>query len=543
MMRRILATPALVVITIIASAWATQPALGCAVSARTDTVHVAPPTGVPDTDRASILAALARVSARGTVQFAPGTYVVGKLIAVTTPGVTLLGDPTGTILRGCEPADLSSRLPGAPPATPSELADCNVLGLAGDRQSVRQFTFENAWHGLILGCCWSERMAGRTAGGHRIEGNVFRNSSNGIRLIGDGAEPAVIRNNRFVNLFHAVVVNGMTAQILDNDISVPEPGRVPLLGHPSFALAIFEGAPPPDWRDETRDLHCTNNIIAGNRITGHPDAIVLTLVRPGGSCRHNTIRDNTIEVRRVGFTPPSDVVAVRTKGDSTIVGVPLLLANLVIDSGPRGVVEDNVVEGNRIVGAEGVGIEMYRATRNRIVDNNITGIRRRDPFPGNTLGSLPEWREGNGSGIWVSRGSNENQIAGNTFEEIAAHAVVLEGHSNRVELRRAGDSVRDLGIANRVSRPETPAADTEVATSILLPARSARRVPSPSQRSGPRTRHQPGWSTSTAAPCASACRSLSGASPGPRSSFSRPGASEAWTRGRRCSLASPLSHR
>jgi hypothetical protein len=58
-----------------------------------DTVLVAPPTGQKGADWASILAALARVSPGGTVQFAPGTYVVGKLIAVTTPGVTLLGDP------------------------------------------------------------------------------------------------------------------------------------------------------------------------------------------------------------------------------------------------------------------------------------------------------------------------------------------------------------------------------------------------------------------------------------------------------------------
>jgi hypothetical protein len=66
-----------------------------------------------------------------------------------------------------------------------------------------------------------------------------------------------------------------------------------------------------------------------------------------------------------------------------------------------------------------------------------------------------DWRTANGSGIWVSRGSDENELMGNTFQDIAAHAIVLEGDRNRVEIRRAGDTVRDVGNDNRVSEPVT----------------------------------------------------------------------------------------
>lgn len=69
-----------------------------------DTIHVAPPTGEREADRASILAALERVEADGTFQFAPGTYLVGEVVPLETPRVTLLGHPDGTTLRGNDPA-------------------------------------------------------------------------------------------------------------------------------------------------------------------------------------------------------------------------------------------------------------------------------------------------------------------------------------------------------------------------------------------------------------------------------------------------------
>jgi hypothetical protein len=61
--------------------------------------------------------------------------------------------------------------------------------------------------------------------------------------------------------------------------------------------------------------------------------------------------------------------------------------------------------------------------------------------------------EGNGSGVWVSRGSTHNQIAASTFADLAASAAVLEGDNNHVATRSASDVVRDLGVGNRVTGP------------------------------------------------------------------------------------------
>lgn len=122
-----------------------------------------------------------------------------------------------------------------------------------------------------------------------MESNTFRTSSNGIRTMGQWTEPAVIRNNDFVNTFHAVVVHGSTVHMLANSISAPQPVHVPTAGHPGGAVTISA----TDLNAEL-SLDCSGNVIADNRIEGHPDAIAIALFRPGTSCRDNAIRDNTI---------------------------------------------------------------------------------------------------------------------------------------------------------------------------------------------------------------------------------------------------------
>jgi pimeloyl-ACP methyl ester carboxylesterase len=107
-----------------------------------EVVHVAPPTGDRDTDRSSILAALEQVEPGGTIQFAPGTYLLGGFIPVSVSGVTLLGHPSGTTLLGCDPAM-------APPPDPR--VRCNTLALIGSRQVVRNLTFEYMSWGLTVG--------------------------------------------------------------------------------------------------------------------------------------------------------------------------------------------------------------------------------------------------------------------------------------------------------------------------------------------------------------------------------------------------------
>lgn len=443
-----------------------------------DTVHVAPPTGVRDADRANILAALAQVPPGGSVQFAPGTYVVGRMIRVSRPRVTLHGHPEGTTLRGCNPDEFVSR--------DFAIEHCNGLELAGERQSVRNLTFEYAFYALALGCCFSDRVAYRGHGGHLVEGNTFRNSSSGVRVMGDWSEPAVIRNNRFINNWHSVAIDGRTAHVLDNDISAPEPEQVPFTGVPSDAVRM--SPPPPFYGDEEAYIRtCTHNVVAGNRIDGITDGIHIAVAEPGTSCRHNVIRDNTIAVRRTRSHSPEGFT-LSDEGDSTFIGVPLALLNYAEAfrragltwtgygsgwsrsaqpgsagaPGRESAIEDNLIEGNRIIGAEGTGMEILHSARNRIVNNTITRVTRRDPFPGNVFDRRPivevplGWGEANGSGIWISPGSEENEIVGNTFADIAAHAIVVEGDGNVVEIRSAADAVHDLRADNQVRGPDGP---------------------------------------------------------------------------------------
>jgi hypothetical protein len=211
-----------------------------------DTVHVARPTGVRDADRASILAALARVRPGGTVQFAAGMYVVGRLIPVSSPRLTLLGHAKGTTLRGCDPAQYETMERAAVAAfrvseraqSWSALSSCGMLELTGGHVTVRNFTFEYSRLGLLVGCCHREEVLPPSDGGYRIEGNTFRNTGNSIRAILQSSEPTVIRDNRFVDVYHVLSANVSHVHVLNNSISVPAPERVPGMGHPGFAIGL-----------------------------------------------------------------------------------------------------------------------------------------------------------------------------------------------------------------------------------------------------------------------------------------------------------------
>jgi parallel beta-helix repeat protein len=373
---------------------------------RQDTIHVSSPTGEQEADRASILAALERARPGNVVQFGPGTYLVGPLIPIATRQLTMLGHANGTTLRGCEPAsyeqverdrqaardDLQARL--------LIMNRCGVFEMTGGHGTVRGLTFEHTWMGLALG--WQGIEDRVTDGGYLVENNVFRNSGNGVRGGNFSSTPTVIRGNRFSNVFHALSADG-TFHVLDNDISVPEPDRIALPQGSGFAIGISAAE---------------DCVIEGNRIEGHPSGIFL-YGSPGRASRRNVIRDNAI----------------------TGTGFPLgLWADQ--ENAEAIQIEDNLIEGNRITGGVGVGIALNRASGNRILDNTISGITVGDPSLG----------EANGAGLWLSPASDGNEIAANIFEDIAASAVVLEGDSNRVELRSADDAVRDLGTGNRVTR-------------------------------------------------------------------------------------------
>jgi hypothetical protein len=417
-----------------------------------DTVHVALPTGERDIDRASILNAIGEVRPGGTILFAPGTYLVGELIPVETPRITLLGHPRGTVLRACDPEEYDEMELAVASASADDEAwaavtRCGMFMFTGGRVTVRGFTFEYTRLGLLLGCCHRGGVMVPTDGGYRIEDNTFQNLGNGIRAMLDSPVRSVIRNNRFINVFHALSAPQVShLRFVDNDMSVPDPRNVPAMGYPSFAVAINALGSAAS---------CEHNLVAGNRIEGHPIGIKI-VTAPGSTCRYNVIRDNTIIASRVPL-PASRIYDfephITNEEDSTFFGVPLQLVNGVSPRGQSGVLEDNLIEGNRVIGAQGLAIYVWQASHNRIADNTITGVVALDPFPGNVLGfPYPESPASNGSAIWISARSDENEIIGNTFSAIASHSIVLEGDRNVVEMRGASDSVRDLGSGNQVRR-------------------------------------------------------------------------------------------
>lgn len=121
---------------------------------------------------------------------------------------------------------------------------------------------------------------------------------------------------------------------------------------------------------------------------------------------------------------------------------PLFVWNVL---GEAKLTAHNLIQGNSVVGAEGVGLVIMRSSHTRVVSNTFEGVAS-SPH-GAWLGA------GNGSGVWVSPGSSDNRILANSFASVESYAVVLEGDHNHVATTSASHSVLDLGADNRVSGP------------------------------------------------------------------------------------------
>jgi parallel beta-helix repeat protein len=416
-----------------------------------DTVRVATPTGVRDADRSSVLAALQEVQPGGTVQFAPGTYLMGgEIIRVTVPRITLLGHPEGTTLRGCDPGEF-------PWEDVTEFGNnCNAIELAAGQQTVRN----SHLRARVLGT--PRRVLLGRAGNARGRRRAPHRGQHLPELLERGARAwLLVRADRHPeqSVPQQLALRRDLRQARSTCSTTTFPCR-------SRRRCSYSGSP---WTASTSlgrfDLHesvegvgrtCENNVVAGNRIDGVTEGIMVTANEPGIICRNNVIRDNTIAVRRAHPPTMPGFIPVHDEADSTVVGVPLALRGVAGES----TLEDNLIEGNIIVGAEGLGIEVRNASRNRIVNNTVTRVVRREPFPGNAFTALPilggapdAWRDANGSAIWLSLGSEENEVIDNSFGDVAACAVYLSGNRNVVETRTASDAVCDLGTGNQVRGP------------------------------------------------------------------------------------------
>jgi parallel beta-helix repeat protein len=378
-------------------------------------VQVAPPTGIHTTDRANLLAAFAQVQFGGTVQFAQGMYVIGSqvpddydFLPLTVQGVTLLGHPAGTTLRGCDPNNM-------------DWGACLGIALLGGQQSVRNLTFSDMEAPLALGDPW---VPGTPApGGHLVDGNTFRNSQVGIYSAGRWQQPVTIRENSLINLQWGFVFRDGPNHFLDNQVSVPQPELIPFDGVPFIGLWMqsntFEPGP------------CNHNVIAGNSIEGgYVWGIYLSVWGSGTACNHNEIRDNIIRNDRVGL--------------SRAIGIALSNAG-----GVTGSVEHNRVEGNQIFGMAGAGIVIDGARRNRFVGNTIGEVARGEPFPGPEVITV---------GMAVL--GDENEILDNLFadpgsfqHDLGHFSAILWGNQNQVRTIAASDMILDLGSGNTITGP------------------------------------------------------------------------------------------
>jgi len=275
-------------------------------------------------------------------------------LALRASDVTLVGDPSGTVLRGCTDEELASM------GEEAYLGSCAGIGLMGGRQQVRALTFE----------------------GFNALGKPFRST------------------------YHAVAILGRNVHVLNNDVAAPEPEQVPY-GWPSIAIGL---RPSPG-------VPCTGNRIEGNTIEGHTDAVALATAPPDGPgavCEGNTVRDNTVRVHALvypAFVGPA-------LAGQPLYGVPIRLLNLqqAIAAGtvnfpaPPGAppwpaefaqaaVRDNVIEGNRITGAIGVAIELIHASGNRVTGNVIEGTEKISPEALERMAATPPF--GIGPGFWL----------------------------------------------------------------------------------------------------------------------------------------------
>lgn len=423
--------------------------VACATKDSAD-ITVPAPTGVMEQDRAAVQSVFDSVRPGQTVEFAAGRYLLGAGVRLKVPDVTIRGHPNGTVLRGCDPEAFTV----TEAKMLSVVMNCAGFYIEAERLTVRGLTFEYMWHGIVIGAYpASEEEAAKTqgvlppisVGGQRIEGNTFRATPNGMRVLGIGDSVSVIRDNDFIDNFHAIGIYGPPVHFVGNRIRVDHPLGVPTSKVPGSAILV-----------SAQDTDCRGHIVADNSVEGHPGAIYVLVTR-GRVCRGVRVRNNTVRVARVAL-PADGWTIPRSSTDTTLVGAPITVSRSddvypgVAQDAPAGILEDIVVEGNTIHGGDGIGI-VVNANRTRIADNRISDIRRRDPFPGiNWDVSLVTWAKGNGSGIWLALAARENEVSGNVFTRVVGPAITVEGSANRVSLRAPHDTVADLGRANLVQR-------------------------------------------------------------------------------------------
>ena len=400
-------------------------------------VEVPVPTGERMSDREAVTAAIQAAGPGEVVEFGAGTYLIGsEAFLVGTPGIALRGHPDGTTLVGCTEDERA--------AMPIEeyWERCNGFVLAGEAQRVTGLRFEGFSDALSIRHPSAVDLPERDvpyAGGQVIEGNVFQDvTSFSIRLDADSV--VLVRDNVFRNTWHALATGGRNIHFVDNDIAVPEPDRVSN-GYPGGAIGIR-----PD-----RNGVCESIVVEGNRVEGHTEGVMIALFpqdAAGSSCSDIVVRNNEISMRPVHFPfadPRPGFEDAEDRGGKLAIAPAILVRNVqpLVGAGvlewpafwipeggwpaelADGRIHDITVEGNRITGAVGIGIELVDVEDVRVLDNEI------EVRPAATPAEIEGLRLGGngGPGVWIELG---------LLETVNGTAVWVSEGSEGVEIRYPG---------------------------------------------------------------------------------------------------------
>lgn len=352
-----------------------------------DVLAVAPPTGTPATDVASIEAAVAAATPGSVIQFAAGTYAIEATtqIVVSVPGVTLRGDDDdGTTILGV--------------SQPSDFLQGHFL-LDGGHQTVRDLNFDGFGTALTIGA------PGTPLGGNRVEDCTFRQGNAGLEFVGFSDDVTRIEDNKFINLTVAFVIFGKTVHFVENTITAPDPAST-VFGQPFFTGAIvpevFSGINISE-----------NNVIKKNTVTGIADGFIMFGVFPGTLSRNNVIRENTFR----------DQLIFSGGDNATIVW-------LISDGGTM---EENFIKKNKLRGSEGIGIVLEGASGNHIVDNKFQDLPgEKIPFSA-AFGALP------GTGVFLNELTSLNHVKDNDFDDVLNPIVDL-GTDNDIDDNEVEDN-------------------------------------------------------------------------------------------------------
>jgi hypothetical protein len=258
------------------------------------TIFVAQPTGNDSIDRNLILTALNKANKGDTIQFAEGDYLIGNKIQIDANSITLRGNSAGTVISGCKSENFTEHL--------YAILNCGGFELIGQNLTIENFTFEYAWHGLMIGCCLptdiDELESGSNIkesqfGGHIIQRNIFRFNSTGIRVIGINPRTVVIRDNVFQDNFHGLTLNSSNVSVKGNRFYTSNPEKIPIDGAIDNAIGILPFATmfPSDNQPELNH-DCEQIEIIGNIIENIKNDIRIT---DSKSCGSIIIKDNTIK--------------------------------------------------------------------------------------------------------------------------------------------------------------------------------------------------------------------------------------------------------